>query len=91
MAERRTLPEEKLKQCKDFFAREINHWCRLMAKRIPVTPEEFEAKRILVQAVYQVAAVAVMETGNTMWMGDLEFHYKELTDTIEEYRRRVGA
>lgn len=86
MAERRTLNEEKLRQCFAFFQREIAHWERLTAKRIEISLEEFTAKREIIEAVHQVAAVAAIDIDNQA-VSELRWNFGELEMTMTHYRR----
>lgn len=79
MAERRSLNEEKLKQCFAFFERETAHWNRMRNKRVIISLEEYSAKEAIIEAVHRVAAVAA-EVLNLNW------NYGELRLAMNQYR-----
>lgn len=86
MGDRRTLNEEKLRQCYQFFERELMHWERLARKRLLITIEEFESKKAIMEAVHRVAAVAAIECG-PVDVQNLQWNYGELSMAMEAYRQ----
>lgn len=87
MAEKRTLDEEVVNQCCDFFAREHAHWTRLNVKKISITEEEFQAKKEIIEAVFRVAAAAVTRINQQMWTETLKFSHRGLEMEMQLYRR----
>lgn len=86
MAERRSLDEERLRQCYLFFQREVAHWDRLTGKRVIISTEEFEAKKEIIEAVHRVAAVAAVECGQQE-VQTLQWNFRELSMAMESYKR----
>ncbi|KXJ30247.1 hypothetical protein RP20_CCG005942 [Aedes albopictus] len=88
MSAKRDLHEETIKQCTEFFTRELSHYNRLLVKRIEISNEELHAKELIIEAVFQIGSAAVMRTGRRDHMDTYNFNYGELRMALEEYRRR---
>lgn len=89
MADRRTLQEEIVKQCTDHFAREQRYWQRLIEKRRSVAEEEIVAKEQILNAIFQVGAVAALKTDSNEIRENLMWEYRDLQLTIKDYKELV--
>ena len=71
MAARWSLDQEIVKQCKQFFLREVQHWDTLTSKRTQCSEEEIAAKQQIIEAIFLVASAAAVRTEEARSPGDV--------------------
>ncbi|KXJ77407.1 hypothetical protein RP20_CCG007633 [Aedes albopictus] len=78
-------------QCIEVLERDYYYWTRLECKGSYITGEVSQAKELILEQIYNLAAGAALRTHSACVWEELQYWYRELKKVIAKHRQAAAS